>query len=185
MKKRAKKISKLKVPKPSEDIKFDRPLVFVLSAALIMLLCFVVYHYKTNMPQEFPEETLFLGDECTIDMDCLQPKCPGMEGICEDGYCIIQQTGPTAAKCIDLSAPVCGNDICEADEKDICSTDCGSDEIEGIEICNNDENCEINLVEKGYSENEDYKNCADCWCGDLICDDKEKLDNNCPEDCIH
>ncbi len=66
MKKRAKKISKLKAPKPSEDISFNRSLVLVLSAVLIMLLSFVVYHYKTNLPQEVPEETSFSGDFSSI-----------------------------------------------------------------------------------------------------------------------
>jgi hypothetical protein len=61
---------------------------------------------------------------------------------------------------------------------DVCSKECE-------EICDHNGVCDINLVEEfGFSENENYVNCADCFCGDGVCDDIEKEDDSCPNDCV-
>lgn len=114
------------------DVKFDSSLILIFLAALILLLSFAIYSkYGIELPDEEYEELLeeieeitLEGDECTIDSDCPQPRCPGMEGMCENGYCIVRQTSPTTTKCFDLNTPVCGNKVCEGDEKDRCPEDC-------------------------------------------------------------
>lgn len=113
--------------RPFKDIKFNRSLVVILFAILILILSFTIYtHYNLGIPLKEYEETFIepSGTECLTNFDCPQPRCPGMEGLCENGYCIVRQTGPTTTKCIDLKMPICGNNICEADEKDKCPEDC-------------------------------------------------------------
>lgn len=171
------------------DVKFDSSLILVFLAALILLLSFAIYSkYGLEMPDEEYEELLEEiegvtpeGDECTTGSDCPQPRCLGMEGKCENGYCIVRQTSPTTTKCFDLQATVCGNKVCEGDEKDRCPEDC-----EAELICNFDGVCEYDLTEKytDWLDNEDSENCPDdCRCGDGICDDYERETNSCLEDC--
>ncbi len=106
-----------------QDIRFDSSLIMVLLAALILLISFLVYsNYGLRTPTEETEEVVF-GSECTADLDC-QPRCPGLKGICDNGYCIIEETAPSTTRCIDLQTPVCGNSICEAEEKNTCPEDC-------------------------------------------------------------
>lgn len=126
MKKKGKKV--LKEPK----VKFDNSLIMVFLAALILLISFALYsnynikeEYKElAQEEEIIEEPILLGDECTADSDCPQPKCPGMEGKCKNGYCIVRRVSPATTKCFDLKATVCGNKVCESDEKNRCSEDC-------------------------------------------------------------
>ncbi len=177
----AKKVKKLVAPKPLQNVRFDSSLIMILLAALILLISFLIYS-NSNMktPTETIEEEDFFGSDCTVDLDCPQPRCPGMKGLCENGYCRIEQISPSATRCIDLQTTLCGNSICEAEEKETCPEDCGE---EDIEICVSNGKCEISLTEMGYSENENILNCPeDCFCGDAVCDDEE--DNIiCPEDC--
>jgi len=184
VKKRSRKASKtqLKIPQPFKDIKFDSSFVVILLAVLILILSFIIYsHYGITAPKEVQEEEIPQGHECTADMDCAQPKCPGMKVICENGFCIVKSIGPIPIKCFDLKVPVCGNGVCEGDETVNCPRDCG-DETELI--CVENGKCEIDLMDKGYDDNEDSNNCPyDCWCGDDICDDYERETGSCPEDC--
>ncbi|MDP2909384.1 MAG: hypothetical protein Q8N77_06290 [Nanoarchaeota archaeon] len=115
-------------------LKFDYSLIMILLAALIFLISFLVYSYKypgipveeylQEIPEEFIDETILMGDQCLYDADCPQPRCPGMSTVCENGYCITEQTEPVAARCIDLQTPICGNNICEGDEAITCPEDC-------------------------------------------------------------
>lgn len=110
-----------------KDIKFNRSFITILLAILIIILSFIIYsHYTIEIPPEEYEEIIpaIEGDECITDSDCPQPRCMGMKNLCENGYCIIRQTAPAAVKCIDLKSPVCGNGICEAEEKNKCPEDC-------------------------------------------------------------
>lgn len=119
-KKRRKAIAK---KTPFKDIKFDRSLIMILLAILIMIFSFIIYsHYSIEIPPK--EEIMYAGDECVTNSDCPQPRCIGMKNLCENGYCVVRQTGPTTVRCIDLKTPVCGNGVCEADEKDRCPEDC-------------------------------------------------------------
>lgn len=127
-KKRKLKSSKPKII-PFKDIKFDRSLIMVLLAILILTISFIVYsNYSIQLDLEPDGETVLKtpqGDECIVNSNCLQPRCPGMKGLCENGYCVVRQIGPSTTKCIDLKTPICGNNICEADEKDTrCKEDC-------------------------------------------------------------
>ena len=176
----AKKVKKLVAPKPLQNVRFDSSLIMILLAALILLISFLLY---SNSSMKTPTETInegnVFGSECTVDSDCPQPRCLGMKGLCENGYCTIEQISPSATICIDLQTTLCGNSICEADEKETCPEDCR----EGIKICVNNGKCETYLKEQGYPENENSINCPeDCFCGDGICDDEEDS-TICPEDC--
>lgn len=179
MKKNVKKIAK-----SFQDIKFDTSLITVLLAALIILISFLVYSsYSMKTPTEEIEDILF-GDECTVDADC-QPRCPGIKGICDRGYCLIEELAKGTVRCIDLQMPVCGNRICEAEEEGYCPDDCELQEE--VLVCNNDGLCEQDLIDDGYNQNEDSDNCPnDCYCGDGICDQIERMNyKNCEEDCVY
>lgn len=111
-------------------LKFDYSLIMILLAALIFLISFLVYNYKyPGVPveeyvQEITGEETPTGNQCTDESDCPHPRCPGMSTVCENGYCITEQTGHAAARCIDLQTPICGNNICEGDESITCQEDC-------------------------------------------------------------
>lgn len=121
MKKKGNK--KCKAVSSFKDIKFDRSLIMILLAILTIIFSFIIYsHYSIKIPPK--EETMHVGDECITNVDCPQPKCVGMKNLCENGYCVIRQIDSTTVRCIDLKVPVCGNDICESDEKDECPEDC-------------------------------------------------------------
>ena len=114
---------------PFKDIKFDHSLIMILLAVLILTVSFIVYsNGSIKLPRGVDEKTVLKipqGGECITNSDCLQPRCPGMKGLCENGYCIVRQVSPSTAKCIDLKTPICGNNICEADEKYTrCKEDC-------------------------------------------------------------
>ena len=70
MKKRGKKSFKLPdVPLPFKDIKFNKSLVFIPLAILILLISFAVYNnYLTNKDDN-------QGKDCISDSDCPQSKC--------------------------------------------------------------------------------------------------------------
>lgn len=120
--------SKIEVPQPFKDITFNRSFVTILLAVLILALTFVVYtHYNIELqPIEYKEiqGEVSMGHECTADLDCPQPRCPGMKGFCENGFCIVRQVGPSTVKCFDLNMPICGNNVCEGDEAERCPKDC-------------------------------------------------------------
>lgn len=131
MKRRVKKPSKparIEVPQPFKDIKFDRSLIIILLAVLALCLSFVIYsNYNLGLPPEtYGEitEEVDTGHECTADIDCAQPRCPGVKGVCKNGFCIVKQVSPSTVKCIDLKSPICGNNVCEGDEKSLCPEDC-------------------------------------------------------------
>jgi len=120
-KRKKKKFSKAKFKKiiskkiPFKDIKFDHSLIIILLAALILIVAFSVYsHYEIQIPSELYEEieaeTTPLGDECIINADCPQPRCPGVKNMCEKGFCVIQRVAPARETCYDLQ--VCGNEPC-------------------------------------------------------------------------
>jgi len=188
-KKKAKKISQAKriAQKLSfDDVRFDHSLVMVFLAALVFLISFLVYSSYDLVPiEEYElaiEEPLPPGDECVTDSTCPQPRCPGVKGFCENGYCVVRQVAPSAVKCFDLKAPICGNNVCEGGEMERCPEDCGF----FAEPCNYDGRCEPDLMElypDEYSENEHSGNCPDCFCGDGICDDYEREKGSCSEDC--
>jgi len=121
MKKREKK-------KVFKDVQFNNSLMIVFLAALVLLIAFALYSKNVNLPieelEKIAEEIQPSGDECITSTDCPQPRCFGMDNICKNGYCIIIQTSPSATRCFDLKTPICGNDVCEADEKDRCPEDC-------------------------------------------------------------
>ncbi len=168
-----KKVKKLVAPKPLQNVRFDSSLIMVLLAALILLISFLIYSNSSmKTPTETIEEENFFGSECTVDSDCPQPRCPGMKGVCEGGYCIIKQTGPSTAKCIDLQTTLCGNDICEAEEKETCPEDCTDlgGEIEQP-VCGN------GICEEGEDKMCDEK-CDKPW-GCKECDE-----GACPKDCF-
>ncbi|MBU4502852.1 MAG: hypothetical protein KKA79_09730 [Nanoarchaeota archaeon] len=165
-----------------KNIKFNKGLFTVFLAILILLLAFLLSSdYILRITPEV--ESTVQGDECILTSDCPQPRCPGVKNICRDGYCLIWIESPSAAKCIDLKVPICGNDICEGDEE--CPEDCDPNWSE--KVCNNDGNCEYDLTEKyaDYSENENSNNCPnDCYCEDGICDEYEMESGDCPFDCL-
>ena len=106
-----------------KDVQFDRPLFIVFVAALILLLSLVIYSkYGINIQET--QQTINPGNECLIDSDCPQVRCPGMKSTCENGFCVVRKTDPNAPRCIDLKNPLCGNGICESDEQNRCSEDC-------------------------------------------------------------
>lgn len=129
-KKKAEKVSKVIAKIPFKDVKFDHSFVMILLGVLVLLLAFMIYsHYGLQLPerQEKPviEEPELLGEECIEDSECQQPRCPGIKALCENGYCILRKISPTTTKCFDLKVPVCGNGVCEGDEKEgRCVEDC-------------------------------------------------------------
>lgn len=67
------------------------------------------------------------GDECSENSDCPQSTCTAVNALCEKGYCVFRKTGPKS--CADFKNQVCGNGICEANEKDRCPEDCKESEV--------------------------------------------------------
>lgn len=120
-----KKRKKPAASKPLQNVRFDKSLIMILLAALILLISFLLYtNYNIKTSTETTEEEIIFGSECTVDADCPQPRCPGMKGVCDSGFCIIGQISPSATRCIDLQTTLCGNNICEAEEKETCPEDC-------------------------------------------------------------
>lgn len=128
MKKRKKKtLPKLIAPIPFRDIKFNKSFILILLAILILVISFILYsNYGTDLKEYeiIIEKPLPPGDECILDSDCPQPRCPGIKSFCETGYCITREITPSKTRCIDLKIPVCGNEICEGNEEIICPEDC-------------------------------------------------------------
>lgn len=132
----AKNVKKLVAPKPLQNVRFDSSLIMILLAALILLISFLIYSNSSmKTPTETIEEENVFGSECTVDSDCPQPRCPGMKGLCENGYCRIEQISSSATRCIDLQTTLCGNRVCEAEEKETCPEDCFC----GDGICDDEE----------------------------------------------
>lgn len=103
----APKPPKLIAPKPFKDIKFDRSLIIILLSILIIISSFIIYINQEPPLEKFPVKDIsFPKKECDVNSDCPQPKCPGIENQCKNGYCIIKHLTPTKTVCYDLN--VCG-----------------------------------------------------------------------------
>lgn len=122
-------------------------------------------------------------------------------GFCEaeHGYDCAEMVCDSDGECNEDAGEDCNNcpgdcqscdDLCENGQIDTASAEEGPDcggycrSCEEI-ICNNDGKCEYDLTEKytDWYDNEDSENCADCWCGDDICDDYERESGTCAQDC--
>ncbi|MDP2909016.1 MAG: hypothetical protein Q8N77_04400, partial [Nanoarchaeota archaeon] len=134
-----------------------------------------------NGVKDESEEGIDCGGACDI---CLEAVCD-KDGSCES------ERGEDCDNCPDDCSScesLCIDGVVSAASVEE-GIDCGglclslySKECTGV--CNKDGKCEIDLVDKGYSSNEDSKNCPDdCRCGDEICDDYERESGTCEEDC--
>lgn len=124
--------------------------------------------------------------------DCGGP-CQSIDDCCDNGVKDIGEDGvDCGGGCSKECEELCNyNDECEPARGETCYNcpdDCEvcEDEVDvSEEICDNNDVCDVNLVEEfGLSENENYVNCPnDCFCGDGVCDDIESGDGSCAKDC--
>lgn len=131
------------------------------------------------------------GGEDGIDCGGVCDSCA--EVVCDDDERCEEERGEDCNNCPD-DCKTCEY-LCSDGERSSAAAEEGVDcggwcssllgrSCEGL-VCNNDKNCEIDLVDKyGMSSNEDSQKCpGDCWCGDEICDDYERESGECPLDC--
>jgi hypothetical protein len=156
----------------------------------------------TNGKRDTGERGVDCGGTCEEYNDCCSnnEKDQGEDGIdcggvcqeCEQVVCDKDETCDTDA---GEDCHNCPED-CKACE-DLCSNGVQDTESgeEGIDcggqctntckkaVCDKNGVCDIDLVSRGYEENENSDNCPeDCSCGDAVCDDAESF-STCPEDC--
>lgn len=98
------------------------------------------------------------GEDCN---NCPE-DCMGCEDLCSDG----ERSAASAEEGDD-----CGG-YCESLFDKACDS-----------VCNSDGECDNDLIDYGYTDNEDSENCDDCWCGDEVCDDYERETGECVKDC--
>ncbi len=108
------------------------------------------------------------------------------ESICDNDASCEPERGEDCNNCPN-DCTSC-EDLCKNGQKDAASeeeqVDCGGYcKPCASNICNNNGDCEIDLVDMGYEDNEDSSNCPnDCYCGDGKCDDHER-EVGCVQDC--
>jgi hypothetical protein len=155
----------------------------------------------TNSKKDIGERGVDCGGTCEQYDDCCinNEKDTGEDGIDCGGVC--------SKECEEI---VCNkDDVCDTDAgedchncpedckacEDTCSNGVQDNDEEGVdcggscakkctkEVCDNNGVCDIDLVARGYEQNENSENCpSDCSCGDGACDDTESF-ATCPDDC--
>ncbi|MFH1210295.1 MAG: hypothetical protein V1645_00080 [archaeon] len=99
-----------------------RPISWVIIGLIVVLVVILIIPLTTR--NEIPPGP-GVGSECVADSDCPAYRCPGVKAACIGGFCKPVDLKGEVTRCIDLRNPVCGNGVCEGDEKDgSCPRDC-------------------------------------------------------------
>jgi hypothetical protein len=92
---------------------------FILILIFILVIILVIPLFKENKV-EVPS-----GSECSVDDDCPVYRCPGVRSACIDGFCRPVNIKGEVTRCVDLQHTICGNGVCEGDERNgSCPVDC-------------------------------------------------------------
>jgi len=88
-----------------------------------MVLVVVLFVIPSSNKNGSPKTILV--NECVVDADCPQYRCPGVLASCISGFCKPVDIKGEVTRCIDLKNPVCGNSVCEGPERNgSCPVDC-------------------------------------------------------------
>ncbi|MFH1210600.1 MAG: hypothetical protein V1645_01665 [archaeon] len=173
----------------------------------------VLYAAFTEGEIEFPSCTNEKRDDGERGIDC-GGTCEAYDDCCSNNEKDQDEDGiDCGGACIECTEVVCnGDDVCDTDQgedchncpedcntcEDLCSNgvqdeqageegvDCGGQCSDACAkaVCDKNGVCDIDLIDRGYDENENSENCPeDCSCGDAVCDDTESY-STCPDDCV-
>lgn len=150
----------------------------ILVMLLLIAFSFAVSASCNNMIKDTGEgeEGIDCGGDCT----------PCLELICDNNKMCNINKGEDCDNCPG-DCETCGV-LCSDGKTNLASAeegvDCGGYCAACLGICSVNGKCETDLINMGYSDNEDSQNCPeDCYCGDQMCDDYEMEFGTCTEDC--
>lgn len=143
----------------------------------VLAFSFAVNAACDNTIKDANEEGVDCGGVCATP--CMEPVCDNNK------ICNINQ-GEDCDNCPG-DCETC-EVLCSDGKKNLASVednvDCGGYCKACSDICSVNGKCEIDLLNYGYSDNEDSQNCPeDCYCGDQVCDDYESITESCETDC--
>lgn len=97
-----------------------KPLAWVILVLIFVLIIILFVPLGKNNSAKKPQV-----NECVVDADCPQYRCPSVRPSCIDGFCKPVDLKGEVTRCIDLQRPVCGNNVCEGTERNgSCPVDC-------------------------------------------------------------